>query len=319
VSGPDVSVVVAAARDPLRLRWLLNALERQSLDDSRWEVVVVHDGSGQGIARLLQGHPLAERGRLRTRLCAPSTLGARLNAALGATSAPLIVLTTDRCRPPEDWLTNLVETARSHPDAIVRGPVLEDPDEGAIRHAAFWHGAEAVCGPVEIPSACNVAFPRELLARLGDFPECFDVGADAVFEAIAGAAGAPAQHESRVVTYHAVEDWSLAQWVADAVSLRGLPLLFKRHPAMRKRLYARMFWKGRHALLPVALAGVVLQRRRPLTALLVLPWAVMVEPRRSGQRGRVRHLTELPGWAVIDAAEIAMLVSGSIEHRSLVL
>ena len=40
-SSPEISVVVASHDRPLRLRWLLNALEEQTLERDRWEIVVI--------------------------------------------------------------------------------------------------------------------------------------------------------------------------------------------------------------------------------------------------------------------------------------
>src|SRR3954468_16803872 len=61
----EVSVVVPSHDRPLRLRWLLNALEEQSLPAGEWEVVVGHDSSGPETDELLRTHPLATAGTLR--------------------------------------------------------------------------------------------------------------------------------------------------------------------------------------------------------------------------------------------------------------
>ena len=47
MSPPDVSVVVPSHARRLRLRWLLNALEEQTLAPERFEVIVVHDYTGR--------------------------------------------------------------------------------------------------------------------------------------------------------------------------------------------------------------------------------------------------------------------------------
>src|SRR4051812_18680952 len=66
VEGPIAArgVVPSHARH-LRLRWLLNALEQQTLAAERWEVVVVHDYDQATAERVIERHPLAEAGRLR--------------------------------------------------------------------------------------------------------------------------------------------------------------------------------------------------------------------------------------------------------------
>src|SRR3954452_18369501 len=65
MSQPEISVVVASHDRPLRLRWLLNALEVQTLPTERWEIVVGHDSNGPETEELLRTHPLAAAGVLR--------------------------------------------------------------------------------------------------------------------------------------------------------------------------------------------------------------------------------------------------------------
>src|SRR6266516_3972541 len=100
---PDVAVAVASHDRPVRLRWLLNALEDQTLDRDRFEVVVVHD-SGTETARLLADHPLAGAGVLHVRALAPESASpaAKRNAAWRGADARLIAFTDDDCRPRED-------------------------------------------------------------------------------------------------------------------------------------------------------------------------------------------------------------------------
>src|SRR6476619_3211140 len=69
----EVSVVVPSHERPLRLRWLLNALEEQTLARSRWELVVVHDSRGEETEDLVRTHPLAAAGVLRHLRLPPGT------------------------------------------------------------------------------------------------------------------------------------------------------------------------------------------------------------------------------------------------------
>ena len=103
--APLISVAVASHDRPLRLRWLLNALEEQTLAD--FEVIVAHD-SGPETEELLRTHPLASDGRLRHLSFRPGPGPAeKRNAAWMAARAPLIAFTDDDCRPPADWLERL--------------------------------------------------------------------------------------------------------------------------------------------------------------------------------------------------------------------
>src|SRR4051812_13976662 len=126
----DLSVVVASHDRPLRLRWLLNALEEQTLERARWEVVVAHDSRGPETEALLRDHPLAAAGVLRHLTFAPGPGPAqKRNAAWRAATAPLIAFTDDDCRPPPDWLARLLAAAAARPGAMVQGATRPDPDE----------------------------------------------------------------------------------------------------------------------------------------------------------------------------------------------
>ena len=56
-----VAVVVPTHGRPLRLRWLLNALEEQ--DESGFELVVAHNASDAPTAAVLAAHALRPRAR----------------------------------------------------------------------------------------------------------------------------------------------------------------------------------------------------------------------------------------------------------------
>src|SRR4051812_19641946 len=99
---PEIAVVVPSHDRPLRLRWLLNALEEQTLARERWELIVAHDSTGPETAALLASHPVGARAIG----FAPGSAGpaAKRNAGWRAGSAPLIAFTDDDCRPPPEWL-----------------------------------------------------------------------------------------------------------------------------------------------------------------------------------------------------------------------
>src|SRR3954454_23522674 len=90
--APDIAVVVPSHDRPLRLRWLLNALEEQTLPRERWEAVVVHDSSDPRTEELLRTHPLAAAGVLRhiTFPARTNLPGAKRNAGWRSTAAPFI-------------------------------------------------------------------------------------------------------------------------------------------------------------------------------------------------------------------------------------
>jgi GT2 family glycosyltransferase len=320
VQAPELSVVVASHDRPLRLRWLLNALDQQTLERALWEVVVCHDSAGVETDTLLESHPLARSGTLRFTRLPPRTAapGANRNAALRLARAPTVVFTDDDCRPPADWLERVLAAVREHPGAIIQGPVEGDPDERSMRRSPYPRTQFIARVPRPWAECCNIVYPRELLERLGGFDETVHTGEDADLCARARAAGASFLGAPEMLTYHAVEEGFLIDWIRDAWRWGDQALLVKRHPELRPTFSLRFFWRPSHFWMLAALVAAGLTRRTPLWILPAARWAL--EHRFSaGTHGRLRRLAALPGWAVIDLTEITALARGSVRHRSILL
>ena len=318
---PALSVAVVASR-PLRLRWLLNALEEQTLDASGWEVVVGVDTSDPAAWRLLETHPLARGGRLRTmELDRSQGLGAKRNATWKAARGATVVFTDDDCRPPPDWLAHVVEAVDREGEAVVQGRTVPDPHEAPLFHAAPWARSQFVEPPDLWGQTCNIAYPRVVLERLGGFDDrAPNVGEDAELAARARAAGAPFCAAREMLTYHGVVTFSLPGYLRQAWRWGNLAYLFKRRPELRDRIYLWIFWKRTHVWLPPAVLAAVLGRRTAAWLLLALPWTVNALPDYGpSARGRIRSLLELPGRAAIDAIELAACARGSVKYKTLLL
>jgi GT2 family glycosyltransferase len=318
--APEISVVVPSHDRPLRLLWLLNALEEQTLDRSRWEVVVAHDSRGPETEDLLRSHPLAAAGVLRHLTFDPGPgPAAKRNAGWRAARAPLIAFTDDDCRPPAEWLERTLEAARRHPGAIVQGATRPEPDEAELLAVAPHARTIDVTPPSPWAHTCNILYPREWLERVDGFDETLPAaaGEDTDLALRARAAGAEYVGAPEVLTHHAVNDFTFIQL------LRWLPrwqhgaYVVKRHPQVREHLPLGLFWKPSHVRLPFLLLGLLLARRHPLFALLALPWMKERLPYRgSSPRARLRALRELPGRAVIDVVEMAVCARGAVRYRT---
>lgn len=314
-----LSIVVASRDRPLRLRWLLNALADQTLDRALWEVVVCHDSVGRATDQLLAEHPLAREGVLRSRRHNRRTAGAGRNLGVELAVAPTVVFTDDDCRPPRDWLANVWAAVQRHPGAIIQGPVEGDPDESAMRRAPYPRTVAFTAVPTPWAECCNIVYPRDLVQRVGGFVEDVDSCEDTDLSMRARRAGARYVGAAQMLTYHAVDEGGLSAWVRSSRRWRFVPWLFKRHPELRREITLGVFWKREHLSLPVALWALATAARHPPRLLLVIPWALGRRTHGPGLRGRLRDLVELPGWAVIDGAELLALLHGSVEHRTLVL
>jgi GT2 family glycosyltransferase len=205
---------------------------------------------------------------------------------------------------------------------VVQGATQPDPDERYLIGVAPWWRTQQIDPPSALAQTCNITYPRELLERLGGFdetlPEAAGEDTDLRFRALAAGAehvGAPA-----ALTFHAVADHSLLAHARLASRWSGLAYLYKRHPELREDALLGVFWKERHALFLLAAAGALLGARRRGFLLLGAPYVLRLRPPRSGgPRAYARALLELPGHALIDAAEVAALARGSIRYGTLFL
>jgi GT2 family glycosyltransferase len=319
--GVKLSVVVASHDRPLRLRWLLNALEDQTLGRERWEVVVAHDSTGPETEELLRSHPLAAAGALRHLSFAPGPgPAAKRNAAWRLARADTVLFTDDDCRPPADWLANALAAVERRPGAIVQGTTRVDPDELAVKHHAPHARSQEVTPPTPFAQTCNIAYPRALLEAVGGFDEALPLaaGEDTDLAIRAQAHGAELVAAPEVLTYHAVEAVTLPARLRETWRWEHLAYIVRRHPQLREHMPLRLFWKPSHALLLPALAGLWLARRHPvLAALLVAPWALVARPSYGmGPRGLARAASELPARLAVDVVETAAMVRGSLRHRT---
>jgi glycosyltransferase involved in cell wall biosynthesis len=316
---PEIAVAVPSHDRPVRLRWLLNALEEQTLSPDRFEVVVGHDSAGPETDRLLRDHPLARAGVLRGVRHPPGSAppGRNRNAAWRAARAPLIAFTDDDCRPPPAWLETALSAARRDPGAILQGATEPDPEEVHLLRAPHAR-SQRIVPPTAYAEACNIVYPRELLERLGGFDERMRAGEDA--ELAMRAAGTELVAVPELLTWHAVATPWLGSRLRSIWRWRDLPKLVKRHPAHRAAYPLGIFWKRSHAWLPLAAVGAVLGKRSVAWAGLALPWVAATLPFYGRHpRARLRSLSELPGRAAIDVTEFAALAWGSAKHRTIFL
>jgi glycosyltransferase involved in cell wall biosynthesis len=317
---PDIAVVIASHNRALRLRWLLNSLEEQTLGRDRFEVIVAYDSDDGGATRtLLAEHPVKATA-LEFEPANVNTASKLRNAGWRAATAPLIAFTDDDCRAPETWLANALDAATRHPGAVVQGMTLPDPDEEPNEHGAFPR-TQHIVPPVPWAQACNIVYPRELLEQLNGFVEDPPLAAGEDFELAHRARqhGAAYVGARDALTWHAVYDDGLREHLKGLKRWGDLAWHLKKHPEARADYPLWIFWKRTHVWLPVAAAGAVLaQRRGAAWAVLMLPWAAHSAPAYGigHPRGRLRAASELPLRALVDGAEMVACLRGALKHRT---
>jgi glycosyltransferase involved in cell wall biosynthesis len=315
MSVPAVSVVLTTKNRAGRLEALIGSLREQELDPSQFEVVVVDNASGDGTAELLQREQEAGPLQLRSVHCdIDRGTAASRNLGWRAARGSLIAFTDDDCELAPDWLTTLLDAARRHPGAILQGRTEPIERERALLSPLARTKEVTELGPYY--ETCNIAYPRELLERLGGFDadafpgwggedtdlawRALDSGIEAVF-----VDGARAYHAVNVLGAHGTLRLALG-W---SDSMRVLA----RHPSMRRHLHRWIFLKRSHQDLLLAAAGLILRRRSALALLLVLPYLRLLRMRTVGRPWLA------PMMILYDALEMFAAVRGGIKARTPVL
>lgn len=314
---PDVAVVIPTRNRETRLAFALEALAEQSVDRQRFEVIVVRAADASP--------PLADPPpELPVRfLTHPGTPGAaaQRNHGWRVADAPLIAFIDDDSRPAPGWLDAVLRAANG-PEAVIQGRVEPDPEE---RHLLFGLARSLeVVGPSPRFEACNSAYPRALLERLGGFDESFGGsawGEDTDLGLRAQAHGAQRLYADRALVWHAVLPRTLRVALRDAARYQSLVALLARHPEYRRAVYPAGVIKETHATLLLALAGLTQARRRPkLAAAGAAPYLARQLERHLGSnpptpRKLARLLLHLPSVVLVDGAELAHTIRAATRHR----
>jgi len=331
VTEPLVSVVVPTRDRPERLRRLLDGLRRQTLGEARFEVLVCDDASGApGVADVLAA--AGEHLDLRVlRHDAPRGPAVARNTAWRRARGRLVAFVDDDCVPEPRWLEALVdawERGAGAGAAVVQGRVEPDPAEYPATFGPFSTTLWVKEAGPRFETA-NVAYPRELLERLGGFDEALVIaGEDTDLGWRAIEAGATVVWAGDALVHHGVIDQGPWGRLAKGWRWRYVPAVFARHPGLRRELIAGVFWSPWHWWLFRALAALLLRPRPPVRA-----------ARPSGLRGPRRG----PGWALVrwwlalpyvlrlvdyrtgpllapyrlacDLVEVAAIGAGAVRHR----
>jgi len=306
-------VVVATRNRAQRLRALLDALAAQR--DVRVEVVVVDDASTDATPDVLAGGVQG----LDLRVCRRSAQGgpgAARNVGWREARAALVAFTDDDCSPAPGWLAALLAAYRERPGAVLQGQTRPHPDE-AGRQDGFSR-SQLVTSLSPHFQTCNIAYPRELLERLGGFDEAFGhyaEDADLAWRAIEQ--GARAEFVPGALVHHAVHTPGALGQLRDSQRWADAVRAFARHPQMRSEFTRGIFWRPSHEGLLLALAGLALRRRsKGLSLLLATPYLRHLRTLHGSAAGT---LAFAPAHAAVDAAETVAMVRGSIRFKTLVL
>jgi GT2 family glycosyltransferase len=269
-----ISVVIPTRDRPGPLTDCLRALVTSFPTDA--ETVVVSDEGATELGPYLT--PFFEPLRLRYVVGPPASPAAARNRGLAAARGSIVAFTDDDCLPRPGWVTALAAAVSSSPPRATGGTTLNAFDENPYADAAqaildliARHDRQAHGGERFFPSN-NLAFPADILRRLGGFDESFRTAEDRDLCRRWRQAGFALQRIPEAVVEHA-PSLDLLSFVRKFFAYGQGAARFHSFGAGRSLRDAVAF----HLRLP-ALAGPVVRRRglkrgAELTGLLVL-WEV---------------------------------------------
>jgi glycosyltransferase involved in cell wall biosynthesis len=178
---PAISVVVCSYRSRYRIDHALGSLRHQDLDEP-WEVIVVDSGDDDAADYVAGTYPEVRIVRSPRRLYPAAARNAGVRAARG----PFIAFLPDDGIAEPDWLRRRLERHREGNEAV----------GGAITNGTPWHPvgtasyfveysallpSDRILRQQEIPHC--LSYQRDLVERLGGFPEELETGEDTVLNA----------------------------------------------------------------------------------------------------------------------------------------
>lgn len=90
--------------------------------------------------------------------------------------APIVAVTEDHCRVPQDWAKKMVDAHAAHPEAAAIGGSVENGATGTdIDWASFLVVQATIAAPIasgrasRLSGAVNVAYKRDAIGRIDDF------------------------------------------------------------------------------------------------------------------------------------------------------
>jgi GT2 family glycosyltransferase len=316
-----VSVAVSTYERPDRVARLLEALGRQSIPATDFEVVMYDDGSSA--ASLETVRTLAAAAPFPLRLIeggvnrGPAT---GRNHAWQATTAPIVAFTDDDCVPTPDWLSHALRAFDDPAVEVAVGRIEPAVDQLHLLgpFSRTMHATDA-----RFFATANCLYRREALTSADGFDERFRraAGEDTDLGLRVLERGGQAAFVNDALVHHDVRPSSLRAAAREAwAKWIDLALVVRKHPRVRRELmYRRVFWKKPHALLLLAVAGSIAAAWEPLTLIAWVPYLWHRLRSAPLSHGWVGPVLTLPGALLIDAIEIVTMVRSTLRYRTFVL
>lgn len=318
----EVSVVVPTCGRPDLLDRNLDALARQDLAPSRYEIIVVDDAASHLTLHLVAGWrgPTAARGLRLSYLANHGVHGPAAARNLGwrAATAPIIAFTDDDTIPARDWLRNGLAAFADDTDALcgrVEMPLPQVPTDYQ-RDASHLTRAEFV--------TANCFCRKSVLEALQGFDERFRFAwredSDLHFRLLKMRANIVRCPQALVV--HPVRP---APWGVSVLQLRKISadaLLYKKHPELyRQRIRRVPRWDYYAIVALLLLAALSFAARAAVAGWMALGlWAIFTIAfclkRLNGTAKSASHIADMVFTsALIPPLAVFWRIVGAVRFR----
>lgn len=315
----ELAVVVPTFRRTERLRRLVDALERQTLDPQRWELVVVDDCTPGLDLDALRDAIGSERIRVRC-LQTPANSGPAVARNVGwrSVGAPYLAFTDDDCVPAPGWLAAGLSALVHDPAAgVVQGRTLRLLGKGQQYSYTHRTVIREVRGPSPWFEGCNLFFRRAALEDGGGFDEAIGwFGEETALGYRVLERGWRRGWSPDALVHHDLEERPLRWHVRNRYLEGNVVGVAASHPELRSAMW-RPWSPGRDTgVFAMAVVGLVGGAAWRPAALLALPYArQLVRVLRDG-RGRP---VPVANAVLMNAASFAGKALASARHRVVVL
>jgi glycosyltransferase involved in cell wall biosynthesis len=318
-----VSVIVPVRDRRALLSDLLDALDRQTLDD--FEVVIVDDGSTDGSDKVAEERAIHGRQVLLVRSSPKGALAAR-RLGVAKASGAIIAFTDSDCLPTPGWL-------KAGVGAIEEGAVMANGSTRPQRPLRPFERSVS-SGTEGLYPTCNMFFLRETFERFGGLDEeavrrlgfragrraaGLGFGEDTILAWRIRRSGLLCKFVDDAVVEHFVFAPDLRETLSRALQAAAFPALVKEVPELRGTLLSRRLFLGERRI-PVYLALLFLLARRRTAATASICWWVWQRAKelRSLAGSPASNLAWMPAEMGMDVLLAGALLTGSARSRSLV-
>lgn len=308
-----VSVIVPVLNGEHLIEGCLRALDAQTLRSDDYEIIVVDDGSTDATRDVVRRFASARGVPVRLIERAHAGPAAARNTGLAVSRSGFVAFTDADVEVAPDWIEQALSVLDADPSiAAVEGRTLPKGESGT-----FTHQMENRSGGLYM--TCNMIYRREVLGAGFDerFRLAFLEDSDVAFGVLD--AGGRIQFAPAVLAHHLVLQEGPKKFWREARKRYYNPLLYRKHPALYRRLL-RPIVPG----FPAPYVDYMLAVATLIAALVTTSWiaaapaglATLWTMRRVAYILRARTLAALLGATLLPFVQSAFVVAGMIRFRT---